>query len=126
MENEGNGDTSCGWCTRNNPKGNSKGTRRHGNKRTSRDYPDYSIIKIGQNTEKSPGGLRKVAVGQTLSENRQLMLVWKSLIILLMKSRQRINGWLEIIKKGQGNQIIKRSTSIRTENNKSYGTGMWL
>ena len=26
-------------------------------KETSRDYPYYNIIKIGQNTEKSPGDL---------------------------------------------------------------------
>ena len=26
-------------------------------KRTSGDHPDYSIIKIGQNTEKCPGDL---------------------------------------------------------------------
>ena len=29
-----------------------RGTRGLGNKRTSEDYPNYSIIKIGQNTEK--------------------------------------------------------------------------
>ena len=34
-----------------------KGTGRLGYKRTCRDYPNYSIIKIGQNTEKSPSHL---------------------------------------------------------------------
>ena len=29
------------------------------NKRTSRDHPKYNIVKIGQNTEKSPGDLGK-------------------------------------------------------------------
>ena len=28
------------------------------------DYPNYSIIKIGKNTEKSPGDLRGLAVTQ--------------------------------------------------------------
>ena len=28
-----------------------------GSKRTSEDHPNYSIIKIGKNTEKSPGDL---------------------------------------------------------------------
>ena len=30
-----------------------------------RDPPDYCIIKIGQNIEKSPGYLRRLAVAQT-------------------------------------------------------------
>ena len=33
-----------------------------GNKRTSRDHPNYNINKIGQHTEKSPGDLRRLAV----------------------------------------------------------------
>ena len=33
--------------------------------RTSGDHPNCSIIKIGQNTEKSPGDLRRLAVTQT-------------------------------------------------------------
>ena len=52
MEREGDGDTNCIWCTRNNLQRISNGTGRLGNKRTSRDYLDYSIIKIGQNIEK--------------------------------------------------------------------------
>ena len=36
-----------------------------GNKRKSGDHPNYSIIKIGQNTEKSPGDLRRLTVTQT-------------------------------------------------------------
>ena len=39
------------------PKGLIKRTGRLGNKRTSGDHPDDSIIKIGQNTEKIPGDL---------------------------------------------------------------------
>ena len=40
-----------------------KGSRRFRNQRpSSRDHPDYSIIKIGQNTEESLGDLRKLAV----------------------------------------------------------------
>ena len=37
-------------------------TGRLGNKRTSGGHPSYSIIKIGQNNEKSPGDSRKLAV----------------------------------------------------------------
>ena len=43
----------------------SKETGRLENKRASGDYSDFSIIKIGQNTEKSPGELRRLAVTQT-------------------------------------------------------------
>ena len=35
-----------------------------GNKKTSGDYPNYSTIEIGQNTEKSSGDLRRLAVTQ--------------------------------------------------------------
>ena len=31
----------------------------------NRDLPNYSIIEIGQNTEKSPGDLKRLAVTQT-------------------------------------------------------------
>ena len=34
-----------------------------------RDHPDYSITKIGHNTEKSPGDLRRLAVTQKPSAN---------------------------------------------------------
>ena len=39
------------------PKGLVKGTGRLRNQRTSGDHLNYSIIKIGQNSKKSPGGL---------------------------------------------------------------------
>ena len=45
---------------------------RLGNKRTSGDHPNYSIIKNGQNTEKSPGDLRKLVVTHTPT------LLWKT------------------------------------------------
>ena len=61
----GDGDTICNWCTLDNPQRINKEIRRFGNKRTSRDHLDYSIIKIIQNTEKSLGDLRRLAVTQT-------------------------------------------------------------
>ena len=33
--------------------------------RTSGDHPSYNIIKIGKNTEKRPGDLRRFSVIQT-------------------------------------------------------------
>ena len=60
-------DTICNCCARNNHqrlgKGNVRGWVR--NQRTSGDYPDYDIIKIGQNHEKSPGYLRRISVPKT-------------------------------------------------------------
>ena len=75
MEHEGDGDTNCNWCIRNNPQRLGNGTGKLGNKRTSGDHPDYNIIKAGQNTEKSSGNLRKLAVTQTPVENHQPWLV---------------------------------------------------
>ena len=52
-----------------------KGTKAGGlgNKRTSGDHSNYSIVEIRQNTEKSPGDLRRLAVTQTPVENHQLV-----------------------------------------------------
>ena len=77
MEHEGDCDTNCNWYTRNNPQRIGKGSGKHGNKRTSREHPNSSIIKTGQNTEKSPGDLRRLVVIQTPMKNNQL--VWKTL-----------------------------------------------
>ena len=49
-----------------------KKNRRVENQRTCRDQPNDSIIKIGQNTEKSPGDLGRLAVPQTSLKNYQL------------------------------------------------------
>ena len=44
------------------PKDLEKGTGRLRNQKKSGDHPDYSIFKIVQNTEKSPGDLKRLAV----------------------------------------------------------------
>ena len=49
-------------------------TGRLRNKGTHGDQPNYRI-KIGQNTKKSPGDLRRLAVTQTPMKNHQLLLV---------------------------------------------------
>ena len=54
------------------------GTGGLGNQRMRGDHSNYSIIKTGQNTEKSPGDLRRLAVIQTSVENHQLRLEWKT------------------------------------------------
>ena len=64
MQHEGDGDTHWGSYTMNNPQSIAKEAKIFGNKRIRRDNPDYSI-KIGQNTEKSPGDFRIFTVNQT-------------------------------------------------------------
>ena len=51
-----------------------EGSGGFGNKRTRTDHPNYRIINIGQNTEKSPGDLKRLAVTQTIIGNHQLAL----------------------------------------------------
>ena len=49
------------------------------NKRMGGDHPNYYIIENGQNTEKSPGDLRRLAITQIPMKNQQLKLMWKTL-----------------------------------------------
>ena len=79
MKHGNNGDTSCNWCARYSHQRINKGTGGRENKRMSGDHPNYSIFEIGQNTTKSPGDFRKLAVTQTPVENHQLTPVWKTL-----------------------------------------------
>ena len=56
-----------------------KVTRGFGSWRTSGDYPNYNIIENGQNTEKSPGDLRRLVSTQTQVKNLQLKLMLTTL-----------------------------------------------
>ena len=42
--------------------------------------PNYSIVVIGQNTEKSSGDSKRLAVTQNLVKNHQLTLIWNTLM----------------------------------------------
>ena len=55
------------------------GTSGFGNKRTSGNNQNYSIVDYGQNTKKSPGDFRRLAITQTPVESHQRILVWKTL-----------------------------------------------
>ena len=46
---------------------------------TGRDYPNDSTTENGQNTEKSPGDLRRLALTQTPVKNYQPILMWDNL-----------------------------------------------
>ena len=43
--------------------------------RTSGDHLNYNIIEIGQNTERSPGDLKKFALTQNSVKDHQLTLL---------------------------------------------------
>ena len=62
VKHEGDGDINCNWCAWNGPQKPGKGIERDGNSRTNRDHLNYSIVEIGQNTENTPGDLRRLVV----------------------------------------------------------------
>ena len=65
MEHEGDNYTNRDWCFRYSHQRIIKGTGGLGSWRTRGNHPNYSIIENGQNTEKSLGGSRRLAVTQT-------------------------------------------------------------
>ena len=64
IEDESDSDTICNRCAWYSHQWIGKGTGRIGNKNTSGDHANDSTVKIGQNTEKSPGDVRRLAVTQ--------------------------------------------------------------
>ena len=78
MEHEGGDCTNCNWCFWHSNEKIIKGPGGLGIWWTSRDHPNDSIIENGQNPEKSPGDLRRLAVTQTPMKNNQLTLMWKT------------------------------------------------
>ena len=78
MEHESDGDSNCKWRPRYSHQRFGTGTEGLGDKRTIGDHPNYRFGEISQNTEKSPGNLRRFAVTQTPVENHRLMLMWKN------------------------------------------------
>ena len=75
MERKGEGDTTCNWWTWHILKKAWKEAGKVGNLRTNWDHPDYNIIIIGLNREKSPGDLWRLAVTRTLVKDHQLTLM---------------------------------------------------
>ena len=79
MELESDSHTNCNWNCLYHHQRISTETGELGNKRTNRDHPNNSIVKIRQNTEKSPGDMRRFAFTQSRVRNHRLMLVGKNL-----------------------------------------------
>ena len=71
MEREGDCDTNCNRYARYSDQRIGTSTGRIGKKNMSRDHPNDSIVNIGQNTEKSSGDFRSLAVTHTGVKNSQ-------------------------------------------------------
>ena len=78
MEHESDIYTNCNCCSQYSPHKIAPRTGRLGNIRTCRNHPNDCIIKIVQNTEKSPWYLSRLAVTRTLVRNHRLTLAWKT------------------------------------------------
>ena len=65
IKHESVGDTNCNWCSRFSPQRTDKVTVVFENKRASGDLPNDIHIKIGPNTKKNPGDLKRLAVALT-------------------------------------------------------------
>ena len=105
VEHESDDDTNYDWCSWYCHQRIGKGNGGLGN-RTSRDHPNYGIIKIGQNIIKSLVDLGRFVVIQTLVKNYRLTLVWET-------------------RKGVNNNNNNKSTSTLLGNWKDYGTWRW-
>ena len=114
MEHEGDNYTNRSWFFWFGHQRIIKVTGGLENKRTSGDHPRvstrpliyYYIIENGQNTEKSPGDLRRLTVTQTPVKDHQLTLMWKTLneltiiIVMIIISSSRRRCQTICIKKG--------------------------
>ena len=78
VKHEDNHDTNCNWSTWNGPQRLGKGTGIVGSWSSNQDHPDCNIVEIGQNTEKSPGDLIRLAVTHPPVKDHQLTLKWKT------------------------------------------------
>ena len=87
--------TNCSWCSWYSHQMIGIRAEVLGSNRTGRDSPNYSIVEIGQNTEKGPGDLKRLAVTQIPVENHQLTLMWKTLteIIIIIIIPPSVRQW---------------------------------
>ena len=66
---DSDGDTNCCYYTWNDLRKFGKGAGRFRNRSTN--HLNYSIVKIGQNTEESPGDLRRLYVTQIQAKKKK-------------------------------------------------------
>ena len=80
MEHEGGNYTNCDWCFWYSHQRIIKGTGGFEGRRMGGHHPSYNVIENSQNTEMSPGNLRRLAVTQIPVKDHQLTLTWKTLM----------------------------------------------
>ena len=71
----GDGDTYCIWFTWRENQRLEKRAESLKNQSTNKYNPNYCIVEVGQNTEKSPEDLSRLAVSQPPVKDHQLTLV---------------------------------------------------
>ena len=103
MEHESDIYTNCNWCSWYSYQRTGTRTGGLGNRRTSGNHPKYCIIEIGQNTEKSSGDLKRLAITQTPVRNHQVSLMRKPL------------RWVKYLEWKIDTQILLKSWKKRTE-----------
>ena len=85
MKHESDSNTSSNWCTLYNPQWIDKRIGELGNKRTSGDHSNYSIIKIDQTTEKifchSHSGEKPSAYAGVKNSQNSMLLLLLSLLV---------------------------------------------
>ena len=94
------------------------GTGELWNKRRNEDYQNR-FIKIGQNTEKSPGDLRRLAVTQTPVRTHRLTLVWQTLKRVNNNNNHKCHG------KQEGGIDSDKIIHTRGKNLKRYLKGRY-
>ena len=73
MEYEGDSDTHCNWCTWNDTQRLGKKTARGVKSMKRRNHSNYSIVKIGENTEKNPADLQRFAINHTPVKDQKII-----------------------------------------------------
>ena len=84
-----------------------------------RGYPNESITENGQNTEKSPGDLRRHDVTRAPVKNYRLILIWKilkELIITIIINNKKNKGNCPMNGMYNLKNIVYHATIIRNEN----------
>ena len=71
MEHKSDSDSNCNWCAQYSDQRIGTGTEGLGNKSTTGEHPNYSIVGIGQNAEKNPGDFGRLADTQTPMKSNQ-------------------------------------------------------
>ena len=147
MEHESDGDTNCNCCTQYIHQRIGAGTGGLGNKRTSRDYPNYSIINIGKNTEEN---LRRLSLTltpvETINKNwrekcsnklnnnnnntlkgvmimiitRRVMMIWRELLSLRLHWKTTRYRWCEKFSKSDHSNDIILLSIFTLYNPKDY------